>query len=357
MKPDPISRRLAGAASLAALLLAGAADARAESCCVDGACIDVAAGTCEDAGGVPGYCLVGEACLPAACDPAGLAPIADLRVSRSGENLRVSFTPDPSSNVTKLRMARQADGLSGCADSGEVPTPALWTTVDHHVLSPALVPDADLVFLCALPGCERPPDPESRGACCQAEGSCNDDLDLEECHAIDGFHQGAGSTCATASCGVVVADFTPCLFEENVLFMDGRNGDWVHPGADTILDADWPPANTGAPFVTINWRIVPTDTEAQGNYWRPEFSTYRLGHELRVGVYEDAQRAPFAEDGHPGLQVTGDHRGCNRIGGRFQILECVIVDGEVLAFAATWHQECEPATGTDYMDGCLRVRQ
>src|SRR5918992_442224 len=43
------------------------------------------------------------------------------------------------------------------------------------------------------------------------------------------------------------------------------------------------------------------------------------GQVLAPGVYDDAQRAPFREAGHPGIDISGDGRGCNTVTGRFEV--------------------------------------
>ncbi len=42
---------------------------------------------------------------------------------------------------------------------------------------------------------------------------------------------------------------------------------------------------------------------------------------LAVGVYNGAERYPFQAPGHPGFDVSGDGRGCQKVTGRFQIEE------------------------------------
>ncbi|MGE3811579.1 MAG: hypothetical protein AB7I24_08525 [Candidatus Nanopelagicales bacterium] len=77
------------------------------------------------------------------------------------------------------------------------------------------------------------------------------------------------------------------------------------------------------------------------------------GDDLVEGqTYTDAQRAPFAEAPHPGLELSGHGRGCNVLTGRFTILELVkdAGTGDVTGVAATFEQYCEgqqpPARGT-----------
>lgn len=79
---------------------------------------------------------------------------------------------------------------------------------------------------------------------------------------------------------------------------------------------------------------------------------------LAVGAYPDAGRYPFAD---PGLDLTGDGRGCNTVTGRFDIAEMTFTaedagaDASVpslASFAATFDHHCE---GTKPVArGCVR---
>ena len=42
---------------------------------------------------------------------------------------------------------------------------------------------------------------------------------------------------------------------------------------------------------------------------------------VRPGVYVGAQRAAFREAGRPGIDISGDGRGCNTISGSFEVKE------------------------------------
>jgi hypothetical protein len=43
------------------------------------------------------------------------------------------------------------------------------------------------------------------------------------------------------------------------------------------------------------------------------------GENLHTGLYTGAQRAPFRQSGHAGMDIYGDGRGCNEVGGRFDV--------------------------------------
>jgi heat shock protein HslJ len=79
----------------------------------------------------------------------------------------------------------------------------------------------------------------------------------------------------------------------------------------------------------------------QRDDWRVQFAP-PAGQQLHVGTYTDAQRAPFHDPTHPGLEVSGDGRGCNTLTGSFKITQLVVDGtGAVKALAATYEQHCE----------------
>lgn len=50
-----------------------------------------------------------------------------------------------------------------------------------------------------------------------------------------------------------------------------------------------------------------------------DFSSHELNTQLTPGIYLDAQRAVFADPGHPGLDVTYQHRGSSNLTGWFEV--------------------------------------
>lgn len=66
---------------------------------------------------------------------------------------------------------------------------------------------------------------------------------------------------------------------------------------------------------------------------------------LVPGIYESAVRWPFQPATQPGLDVSGDGRGCNTLTGRFVIYEVVYgTNNAIDSFAADFEQHCESAT-------------
>jgi hypothetical protein len=79
---------------------------------------------------------------------------------------------------------------------------------------------------------------------------------------------------------------------------------------------------------------------ADGGWWYGTFAA-PPGQQLAAQRYTDARRAPFA-DGHPGLEVTGNGRGCNQLTGEFtvRVLERD-ANGTLRRFVVDFEQHCE----------------
>jgi hypothetical protein len=85
------------------------------------------------------------------------------------------------------------------------------------------------------------------------------------------------------------------------------------------------------------------------NWWYVNFNTYHVtGQNLVPGFYDNAQRAPFASSGHPGIDISGNGRGCNTITGNFTVHEAnfdnTVSPPKVLNFTASFEQHCEGGT-------------
>lgn len=139
---------------------------------------------------------------------------------------------------------------------------------------------------------------------------------------------------------------TPCEIAGNVLYLDGDPSDWIHPGTETIVDGMW--VGTASETDVV---IQFTPPDIADGFWRATFSTSKVGAPLAVGVYESAERNPFETDGHPGLDVSGDGRGCNMLTGRFEILEVQTNGTELVSLLATFEQHCEGVAAV--LRGCV----
>lgn len=88
---------------------------------------------------------------------------------------------------------------------------------------------------------------------------------------------------------------------------------------------------------------------ADDQFAKLEFSTRALGQALAVGtLYTNAERAAFASSGHPGLDVSYDHRGCNTLRGNFTVNQLTFKGSAIATFGATFSQSCD---GGAFMDG------
>jgi len=80
------------------------------------------------------------------------------------------------------------------------------------------------------------------------------------------------------------------------------------------------------------------------NWWYLTFQAPN-GARLAPGAYEGATRWPFQSPTAPGLDVSGNGRGCNRSNGRFVVHEVTYgAEGLVERFAADFEQHCEGVT-------------
>jgi hypothetical protein len=148
------------------------------------------------------------------------------------------------------------------------------------------------------------------------------------------------------------------------LVLDSQPGDFIGGGRHS--DVTYTPANTvngffqasihsfvaGQPsYVSFIFLLkdpvtglpATPDEEAGLN-----FSTAQLGIPLAPGTYTNAQRAAFATPGHPGLDVSFEHRGSNTLTGQFTINSLSFyLSGGVLkvgSFDVNFEQHSEGAT-------------
>jgi hypothetical protein len=194
---------------------------------------------------------------------------------------------------------------------------------------------------------------------------------------------GARADAAVSDAGPMIDVATACLGEANRFVITGY--DWVHRGPPLVIED-----GAGWLIDVYDWRDgLPSDLYIHaGNDWSVRLSSRGLGVGLGPGTYTGAQRAPFAESTHPGLDVSGDGRGCNQISGQFTIVdlqtsaddmapesdagepadagpgvgddagtsEHPALDGgmpQVTSITATFEQHCE--NGLNYNVGCIHV--
>ena len=127
--------------------------------------------------------------------------------------------------------------------------------------------------------------------------------------------------------------------QTTVLELKSQPGDSIGGGIDqtfTPADGNFTASRNFNNGVTINFNGGP-------HFWFLNFAAPQNA-DLVPGVYENATRWPFHSPTGPGMDVSGEGRGCNTLIGRFEVLEVVYgPSGEVDRFAATFEQHCEGA--------------
>jgi hypothetical protein len=128
------------------------------------------------------------------------------------------------------------------------------------------------------------------------------------------------------------------------VYLDSQPGDYIGQGQQWLFSPE-----EGGP-ITVAGNSVLVRFSAGGFSYSFEAP---LGDRLEVGAFEGATRYPFNALSEPGLSVSGNGRGCNRLTGRFDILEAVYdSNGGIEHFAVDFEQHCEG--GTAALFGVIR---
>jgi hypothetical protein len=120
--------------------------------------------------------------------------------------------------------------------------------------------------------------------------------------------------------------------------MVSDQGDWVGQGQPRLFHPGNGRVTLGgnAGYLTIG-----VSGGTLGDYYGFDIAA-PPGEKLHPGLYTEVQRAPFREAGRPGLDISGDGRGCNEVGGRFDVKDILISpSGEVKWVWLTYEQHCE----------------
>jgi hypothetical protein len=140
--------------------------------------------------------------------------------------------------------------------------------------------------------------------------------------------------------GVFLLALSSAVFgQQNVLVLKSEPGDYIGGGVTRVITpADGSFSATAAPgFVTVGISSFPF------LFWNASFAA-PSGQALVPGQYLNAERYPFQQPHLPGLDVSGDGRGCNMLFGSFTVHESVVdAFGVVQQFAADFEQHCEGA--------------
>lgn len=122
-----------------------------------------------------------------------------------------------------------------------------------------------------------------------------------------------------------------------VLSYQSEPGDWVGAGqTNTII-------SSSSEFIVQLDAGFPGSLQFRTSLGGAWFVTFAppSGQVLAPGLYTRAYRAPFKDPSQPGLDVTGQSRGCNQSTGRFLISQAVFSGNTVQRFHAKFQQHCE----------------
>ena len=148
---------------------------------------------------------------------------------------------------------------------------------------------------------------------------------------------------------LLILSMVPAAAARAATFMvfDSEPGDYIGGGVDrtfTLADGTFSAGRTFDNGIAINFN--------GSAFWSLHFSAPG-DVSLTAGVFEGATRWPFNSPTAPGLDVSGDGRGCNMLTGRFVVLEVSYgPTDEVVSFAADFEQHCEG--GPAALNGAIR---
>ncbi|HEY4819030.1 MAG TPA: Calx-beta domain-containing protein [Candidatus Acidoferrum sp.] len=127
-----------------------------------------------------------------------------------------------------------------------------------------------------------------------------------------------------------------------LLILNSQSGDYIGGG---ITQTFTPGDGTFAVNPTYNGGAqVSFQTPNFSSWWYLDFGP-PSGQALKVGEYEGAQRFAFHSPTRPGIDVSGNGRGCNTIAGRFLVSDITFApNGSIQTLAVDFEQHCEGAT-------------
>lgn len=115
-------------------------------------------------------------------------------------------------------------------------------------------------------------------------------------------------------------------------------GDYIGQGVSAAYTPATATITAGGTAEYVRFRVS-TDT----TWWDVDLAA-PVGEELHPGVYRDAERAAFRTGRSPGLDVSGDGRGCNEVYGQFSVDQLETdASGAITVLDATYTQHCESA--------------
>lgn len=152
--------------------------------------------------------------------------------------------------------------------------------------------------------------------------------------------------------GITLATIDSSKAQVVHLTLQSQPGDFIGQGGN--FDITYTPANSpfffislgsfiGSPPMPAEVHFTLGDPTADFNTFATlDFGTNQLGIPLQPGFYANAEREAFASPGHPGLDVTFQNRGSNKLTGSFTITDITVSPKDVLqTFAVNFEQHSE----------------
>ena len=139
------------------------------------------------------------------------------------------------------------------------------------------------------------------------------------------------------SLGGGTATATPGTVAYVVMYSD--TGDYIGAGTQREFD----PGNASITvYGSAGDLTISLDGGTSGDYWDMEFAAAPGDVLTSGGIYTDAQRAPFREAGHPGIDIYGSGRGCNTDTGLFEVKDIATdSSGAISRLWIVYQQHCE----------------
>ncbi len=123
----------------------------------------------------------------------------------------------------------------------------------------------------------------------------------------------------------------------NYIRLQSDPGDYVGAGRNY----DYSHANT---VITLNASLTHLSFNLQGDqWWYGEFQLPNTTSRWQPGVYADAQRYPFNDPARPGIDWTGEGRGCNTQAGSLTVDSVTYAADSLKQVDLTFEQHCEGA--------------
>jgi len=140
---------------------------------------------------------------------------------------------------------------------------------------------------------------------------------------------------------IVLCAVSGALFASSAqtyLYLNSQPGDYIGGGLQqTFTTANGTFSVSNGPS-TVN---VAFNSADHSQWWYLNFGSPKTIKFVR-GQYVSAQRTPFRGPTRPGIDVSGDGRGCNTDTGQFLVSDFALAaDGTVARFAVDFEQHCE----------------